>query len=482
MAEPGGSLSARAARGAAWSGASTIALRLGGLVVGIILARILTPEQFGVYAVALTVQGILMTVADLGLATDIVRSDEPERIAPTVATLGLVSGTALTVLTIAGSGLLASTLGSPQAAPAIAVLSLTLFLGGAGVVPLALLSRRFQQRELFLVGLADFIVSTVVTLTLVALGFGVMGLAIGRVAAQIVAMTMQFVFARVKPRYSIDRTVLRPVLAFGLPIAAANLLSWTLLNVDNIVLARISGAVALGYYVLAFNISNWPMSALSQMVRSVALPYFSRAGSDTRALARVTALAWALALPAGAALAVLSAPVIAVVYGEKWLPSAAVLAALGLYGSLRVAFDIFTGYLYAHGHAKPVLWIQVVWLITLTAGMIVAASGFGIVGAGWVHVLVAAVIVLPAYLWALRMCGVTLGPVLRAALPPTLAVLPAVGVAVAVRLLIADALPALLAGLAAAAVVYLGILLPWLLRTIRQVRGAKQESMEGRTA
>src|SRR3546814_16199248 len=85
-------LGARATRGALWSGVNTIVLRLGGLVVGIVLARLLTPEQFGVYAVALTVQAILMTVADLGLSADIIRTADPDRIAPTVPPLGLVRG------------------------------------------------------------------------------------------------------------------------------------------------------------------------------------------------------------------------------------------------------------------------------------------------------------------------------------------------------------------------------------------------------
>ena len=128
---PSGQLGSLAARGAVWSGLGTIVLRLGGLVVGIILARTLTPEQFGVYAIALTVQAILMTVADLGLSADLIRSEDPDRIAPTVATLGLVSGTVLTVGALWGSGGLAEVLGSPQAAPAIALLSFTLLLGGA---------------------------------------------------------------------------------------------------------------------------------------------------------------------------------------------------------------------------------------------------------------------------------------------------------------------------------------------------------------
>ena len=464
------SLRSRATRGAAWSGVSTIVLRLGGLVVGVILARILSPQEFGVYAVALTVQAILITVADLGLSADLIRSDEPARIAPTVATLGLVSGAVMTTITMASSGMLAELLGSPAAAPAISVLSVTLFLAGATVVPFAMLQRRFQQRELFYVGVADFIVSTTVTLSLVAIGFGPLGLAIGRVAAQCVSTVMQFLLARVVPRFSIDRSVVKPVLAFGLPIAAANLLSWGLLNADNIVLARVAGATALGYYVLAFNISSWPMSALSQVVRSISLPYFARTGSSSEGLATVAAIAWAGALPAGAVLAALSVPLIDVVYGSKWLPAAPVLAALGLYGSLRVVFDIFAGYLYARGRSRPVLWIQIIWLVVLVGAMIWATQSWGIVGAGWVHVVVAVVVILPAYLIALSSSGVRVSDFFKVAWWPSVAAVPAVAAAVAAHMLISQSLVALLAGGAASVLIYAAVVWPWLRRILRDVR------------
>ncbi|MCR2823920.1 oligosaccharide flippase family protein [Microbacterium sp. zg.Y909] len=459
-----------AARGAVWSGLGSITLRLSGLAVGIILARILTPEQFGVYAIALTVQAILITVADLGLSADLIRSEDPDRIAPTVASLGLFSGSVLTVAALLASGGLAEVLGSPQAAPAIAVLSFTLVLGGATVVPYAMLQRRFQQRELFLIAGVDFIVSTTITLALVFAGFGVLGLAIGRVAAQVVSAVLQFLLAKVKPRFAIDRSVIRPVLAFGVPIAAANLLSWTVLNADNIILARAAGVTALGYYVLAFNISSWPMSALSQMVRSIALPYFARAGRDSNALDTVTALAWALALPAGGVLAVLSAPVIGIVYGEKWLPAAPVLAALGVYGSLRVVFDVFAGFLYARGRSRPVLWIQIVWLVVLVVAVYVAVSAWGIIGAAWAHVLVAVVVILPGYLLALRGSGVAVAPLLRAALWPTAAACPAIAAAYILSLLLPSPLGALLIGGSAAVAIYALCAGPWLCRIWRRTR------------
>ena len=338
------------------------------------------------------------------------------------------------------------------------------------VVPFAMLQRRFQQKELFFAAVVDFVVSTTVTLVLIALGFGVLGLAIGRVCAQLAAAVTMFALAKVVPRLGIDRTVVRPVLAFGLPIAAANLLSWALLNADNVILARVLGVTALGYYVLAFNISSWPMSALSQMVRSVALPYFSRAGMTTNALATVTSLAWALALPAGAALAVLAESVIAVVYGDRWLPGAGVLAALGVYGALRVVFDVFAGSLYAAGRPRPVLWVQLASLIPLVGAIVIGAHLWGIVGAGWAHVVVAAVVVLPAYLLVLRQSGIAIRPILRAALPPTLAAVPAVAVALGIRLLLNDALPSLLLGGFGFGVVYVLVLRGWIVRRVRLLR------------
>lgn len=477
MAEVTGSLGAKAAKGAAWSAASSIILRLGSLTVGIILARLLTPEQFGVYAVALTVQSILMTIADLGLSADLVRSDEPEKIAPTVATLGLISSASATAVTYFGSPLLGDLLGSPEAAPAIAVLSFTLLLAGVSLVPYSMMLRRFQQRELFLIGVVDFVVSTVVTLVLVALGYGVMALAIGRVAAQTIASTMQFRYARVRPRFGLDRAVVSPVLAFGVPIATANLLAWALINVDNIVLARIAGATALGYYVIAFNVSSWPMSALSQSVRAISLPYFSRTENSDEGLSRIVAVGWAAALPAGAFLAVLSGSVIGVLYGEKWLPAAPVLAALGVFGSLRVIFDILTSFLYAKGLSKPVLWIQVLWFVTLTAGMVAATQSFGIVGAGWVHVAVAVAVVLPAYLVALRTSGVSAVRVLRRSWWPTLATIPAAAAAWVICVYVGNPVAQLVLGGCVAVCVYVAIMWPWGLREWRAVRAPANEEV-----
>lgn len=463
-------LARSAGRGAAWSGLGSIALRLGGLTVGIVLARLLTPDQFGVYAVALTVQSILLATSDLGLAADVIRSDKPDEIAPTVATLGLANGVLLTVIMFFSSGSLASLMGSPEAATAIALLSLTLTLSGASVIPFAMLQRRFQQRELFVVGMADFVVSTTTTLLMVWLGYGVLALAVGRVAAQLVSSALQFYFAKTRPSFGIDRSRLRPILAFGLPVAGANMLSWVALNVDNIILARMTNVTSLGFYVLAFNIASWPMTALGQVVRSISLPYFARMKDSADHLTSVVALAWAGALPAGALLAVMSTPLIHTLYGSKWLPSAPVLATLGIYGSLRVLFDLFAGYLYAKGRSTAVLHIQILSTVTLIASMVFATGRYGVIGAGWAHVAVAVAVVLPSYTFVLRRMGLNVRHLVRAAAWPTMLAIPPIGAALLATTLLTDALARLVVGSALGGVIYVALIWPWLRRTWVELR------------
>ena len=469
-------------QGLAWSFAGTLLLRLGGLVIGIVLARLLSPEAFGVYAVALTVQTILMTLADLGLSADLIRSRDLEHRAPTVASLSLLSGVLLTALMCSLAVVLASSMGAPDAAPVIMVLSLTLVLSGIGVVPYAKLQRGIEQKKLFGTSAVDFLVSTVVTIFLVLLGMGPMALAIARLAAQSCSTMLQFILSRTRLKFGFDRSVAASSLRFGLPLAGANLLSWILLNVDNIVIARVAGEVALGLYVLAFNISSWPMSAIGTAIRSVSLAAFSRERREREdaeetpadsSIVSATGLAWAAALPAGALLAVLSVPLVQFLYGDQWRASAGVLAALGFFGALRVVFDLMATYLMAHGAARPVFWIQALWIVSLTPLLIIASEQFGVEGAGWAHVVVAVIIILPAYLLALRRVDVRLRPLFRVLWPPILAGAAAWLAADVVSGWFDSPIVALLSGGAAGGLVYVSLLYRWLRRMTSWVKRSR---------
>jgi lipopolysaccharide exporter len=413
--------------GLIWSLASNLLLRLGGLAVGIALARMLTPAEFGAYAVALTVQTVLMTVSDLGLSVDLIRTREPSRRAPTVSTLGVVISGALAVTCAFSSGAVASALGSPDAATAIAVLSTTLVLSGLGIAPYAHLQRVLAQRTLFGISFCDLAVSTTITLLLVADGHGIVSLAIGRVAGATLTLVLQYTLTGMRPRFGWSSEVATSVLRFGSPVAGANLLSWVLISIDYVIVARIAGPALLGFYVLAFQISNWPMTAVGQVVRSVALPAFSRLEGKERGdkMIHALALTGGLAALAGVGLGVLALPLIEVVYGTRWAPAASILTVLAVFGAIRVVFDLVASYLLAVGHSRSVLLVQLLWVMALIPALVVGVRQWGGVGAATAHLVVAVCVVLPAYLWALEVAGhLRVRRVLGSMLPPILAAAP----------------------------------------------------------
>ena len=236
------------------------------------------------------------------------------------------------------------------------------------------------------------------------------------------------------------------------------------LNVDYVVIGHVAGAVTLGLYVLAFNMSSWPVNALVQAVRNVALPGFSRLDSTSSARSFVSSLAlvFAAGLLVAALLAPLASPLVTFVYGERWIRSGGALAVLAVFGAMRIVFDLMATFLIARGGSRPVLLVQVVWVTALVPAMVVGVHTWGIVGAGIAHVVVALAVVLPAYVLVLKRQGVAPLALARAAAPPVGAASVA-GAAVWASSLASDvAWQALVLGTVIGILAYLALLRPWL--------------------
>ncbi|WFE30195.1 oligosaccharide flippase family protein [Solwaraspora sp. WMMD791] len=468
-------LGGRVRRALAWSAFNNIAIRLGSFGVSIMLARLLAPSEFGVYAVALTVQTIVVAFAELGLSADLIRKGNIAERAGTATTVATASSALLAVAMCLLAGPIAMAMGSPEATSVVQVMSVTLILSGFSVVPYAVLQREFRQSAQMSVDGLSLVLNAIVTVLLILLGFGAMALAIARVVSQAGACALQFRLARVWPRFGFDRTMAIGLVRFGLPLASANVVSWAVLTVDYMIVGSALGAVLLGFYVMAFNISSWPMGALGAAVRAVALPAFARLTDPSpraAALHAAVALSWSGALLAGVLLSGLATVLIPLVYGARWLPAAAALVGLGLFGAVRVVTDLLSSFLIAVGAPRTVLWAQLSWLVALVPAMVVGVRYWGIAGAGWAHLVVALVVVLPLHLALVRPYAVRTGVVLGHLLVPVLAVLPAAVVGIGVSGLFDNRLLALLVGGMLTTVLFVAPLARWLPRRFRELRGS----------
>ncbi|WP_328911712.1 MULTISPECIES: oligosaccharide flippase family protein [unclassified Streptomyces] len=463
---PDASLGRRVRSAARWSLINTVVIRLGNFATGIVLARFaLGPAAWGVYGIAQTVLLVLLSANELGVGLALVRWEgDPRRFAPTVLTLSTVSSGLLYAALFAAAPAVAGSLGSPDAAGVLRVMCLCVVLDGLAQVPGGILTREFAQGRRMAIDAVNFVLSTAVTLLLAFQGWGAMSFACGAVVGNVAALVGCALAAPGTLRFGWDPAQARALLRFGLPLAGASMLALGVVNVDTLVVGSTLGKVSLGFYVLAFNISGWPVRIISEAARRVSFAGFSRLASSPQALAQGFGRALGVlvtgTVPLCVLLGVLAGPVVELLYGDEWAPAAKALPWLMALGLARIGCELAYDCLVAVGQRRSLITAQGLWLVALIPVLIVAARLHGIVGVAEGHVLVACGLVVPVFLLALRRGGVGVRWIVRACAWPALAGAVMAGTVVLLRREFGDSLPALAAISVVALAVYAAGVLP----------------------
>lgn len=455
------SLSVSVRRGAAWSMASTMLLKLSSIAITAVVAHILSEHDFGVFAVANTVFTIVSAFAEFGIASCIARADlSVSLLAPTMWTVSLTSSTVFGGALVLFAHPIAVALGAADATGTVRTMAIILVLTGVSAVPTAECIRDFKQGAIFLANVLSFIPSTLVLLLLARHGSGAMAFAWSRVAGQLTSCIVILVATRKFYRPGLSRYGLFIIYKFGLPLVLANFVGYLLQNVDYALIGRLLGAVMLGTYVMAFNAASWSSTLLIGALSAVGISAFSRVRHDPEQLARAMAngvrSVVLIAAPMGALEMILARPLVVVLYGSRWMAAAAPLSILTLYGFISIVCLLFAQMLAALGKSAFVLVVQAAWMIALVPAMAIGVHTHGIVGASVAHICVIVPIVLPLYLYALkRATQVQVRLLAAAALPPLIAAAIAGAVAWLIMSLLPTPLLQLLAGGTAGGLTYL---------------------------
>ena len=455
------SLSASVRRGALWVVASNVLLRFANVLITAVVARILSPHDFGIFAVALTAFAIVSSLGELGVSACLMRADlDIDRLAPTVASVSILSSAILGGAMAAFARPIAAALGSAAAVGSVRVMALAVFSVGVFAVPNSQLMRDFKQGKIFLANIIAFVPSTVLLIVLAKSGGGALAFSWSMVVRQFVWGGVLVALAPRHYRPGLARSALSVIFRFGLPLAGANFVNYILLNVDYAFVGHLLGATELGVYMLAFTVASWPYGVLGAVINSVSMPAFSRVKHDPALMHNAMASALRgvtlIVLPMCGMTIALARPIVLTLYGAKWAAAANALVILSLYGAVFMACLLFANMLTALGRTKFLFFLQLVWIGTLVPAMALGVHEDGIVGAAYAHIAVILPIVLPSYLLVLkRVTGVHLTALGKAALPAVLASSVAALAARAAASQLSSPLAQLVAGLATGGVVYI---------------------------
>jgi PST family polysaccharide transporter len=362
----------------------------------LVLVRILSPGDFGVLAAVLVVISLLELAGDLGMKATVVYEQE-HGVSDRVRTAFSMNIALAIVLSAAGVLLapaVASFFHQGSHAGLFRLAALNPLITGLGNVHDGVLLRDLRLRERVGPQFQRSLVRAVVSIALAAAGMGPASLVIGFLAGTGAWTASLWRIIPLRPSLKLDRAAARGMIAYGGAASALEVLATISSRADSVVIGRILGSGALGLYTVAFRVPELLIDSASWNISIVAFPALSRQrvadrsglGAASLSIMRYCGL---YALPMAAGIAILSRPIITVLFSERWAPAAGVMSAVALlsaFGALVFPLgDVFK----ALGNQPRLVALTVVSIpVAVTTMALVAPAG--IVAVAWARTSVAA--------------------------------------------------------------------------------------------
>lgn len=381
------SLTHRAAHATWWS-ALEIAARYGVQIgVMIVLARLLTPADFGLIAMLLVFTAVAALLVDSGFGTALVQrqrtSDDDET---TVFLSGLAISVGVGAALWLAAPAIAAFYSQPGLVPLTRLLVWILPLSAFAAVPDALLTQRLDFRARANAEIIASLCSGTLAVLLAWRGFGVWSLAWQSIAAIGVRAAMLWLFSHWRPRGRFSMASFRSLFGFGSYMLMSNLLNTISIRLQSLLIGKLFDSRTLGYYTLAQNTQQAPAQFMSGVLNRVGLPVFSTVADQPGKLVGALRLSLRVALfvfvPCMVGIAVVAKPLIAVVYGQRWVSAAPLLSILAVSATFWPLHVLNLAAIGARGRPDLIFRLELVKRV-VSIGLILACSPFGPIAIAW---------------------------------------------------------------------------------------------------
>lgn len=355
-------------------------------VTYVILARLISPRDFGLYAAGGVVTGVGALYAESGmLAALINRRGQFEEYASTAFFSLLISGTLLTLGSLALAPLMSIFFHSSEVGTITAAMSGWLLLHALTIVPSAILQRRFSFLRRVVLDPLGAVAFAAASIPLAELGARAWALVAGSYASMFVDTAASWCFARFVPRRrqaSIRRW--RELASFARPVILAETLRRVSLQLDALMLGRFRGAATLGQYRNGLRLADQPAAAFVSVTAYVLYPAFARIARTPQRISAAARHAYWVALtvvtPVSFAAVPLGVPLAVILLGPQWRPAGHTIAALWGIGLSATIVSIASELFKSIGRPGVLIRVQAVAFVGVAITVTVGAITWGLLG------------------------------------------------------------------------------------------------------
>lgn len=390
-----------------------------------VLARLLTPADFGVIAGATMFVQFTTMLVEIGIGATLVQLPQLSRNDIRVAgTLVFMNAVLYAFLTVVLAPLAAKFIDIPAVEPVLRILSLVFIIQAFGIVAENLLVRDIKVKQVMLAQLGARVVGTgVIGIGFAFAGFGYWSLVIATLAE--VGLKALVLTAIVRPPFVplLDKAIARKLMRKGSGFSASKLINFVALRADNAIVGRTMDAAALGLYSRAYNLMSVPADLYGRIAERIVFPAMAQVQDDTprlrSAYLRGLELTAVFGMPLSALLAILAPEIIRVVLGEQWTAVIVPFAWLSAASYFRLGAKISNSLQRAKGAVGPMVTNQIAYAAMVIGGCLLTYP-YGIVALSQAVALSVILFYIIVSVNACRLIQVSLPAFLRAHLPGTL--------------------------------------------------------------
>jgi O-antigen/teichoic acid export membrane protein len=461
---PDRSLGTRTMHGMLWAYGAYVGGRGVVLVSTAILARLLTPADFGVVALALVFMSFMETLQDLGLTQALIVSspaEEPAR-AQTTFIWTVTIGGLLAIAVSALAPLIAEFFGHAELRAIVPVLAVSFFIESLGATHDSLVRKRLDYRIRTFAEGADVLTRAATGVALALAGFGVWSLVLGYLIGTTARTATLWALVSFRPRLRFSGEHLGSLTRLGGVLTLVDVGVALGQNLDYLFVGRVLGAASLGLYTIGFRLPELLIMNIAVVAANVLFPAFSALEEERRESGFLLSLRYlsAIVFPLGLGLTLLAKPLVLVIFGAQWYHSIAVTQVLAAYAVFST-LNIPAGTIYkVSGRAWILLAVIVPYLIALFVALLLFTHE-GILAVAICLTSVQAAAALTSIVMAGKILEVPYRRIVRAIAAPLGAALGMGVVVFPIAEVVESNWAALLAGAAAGVTVYAGLL--WLL-------------------
>ena len=388
----------------------------------LILIRLLVPDDFGAFAITLTVWLILDVFTRAGIVTALVQQqDDIDDYLGTVWTLNFVRGLAISGLLFALAPFIAGFFQAPGAVNLLRVMALAFFLRHLINPGVIYFQRNLEMHKFSSIEVSRSVAEAGTSIAFVLLLGNVWGMVIGFVVGEGVTVALSYAIHDFKPRFTIEKEKLRRLYRFGIWIYLGNVFDLISDQMDKVILTRTLGPMALGLYQIATRFSFLMSSEISKGIYSVGFPTFARIQSDIPAVRfaylAVIDLSASVIAPFTVVTVLLADEFALHVLGDNWTATASAMKILAVAGLFMTLKDAQRALLLGLGRPEYAFRINAVGNIVMLGAVYPLTLRYGLDGAA-IAVLLAAVSTVPLQLFqAFRLLNLRWWPTLSSILP-----------------------------------------------------------------